>query len=290
MIFRLLILVSAMSWAPALSAQTVVTPEWLLDRAQDTELVILHVGEKKTFNQGHIPGAQFVNGHMDFSDPSSHSGDSLTLELPSVSALEARLEGLGVSDDSNILVYWSDEELTNTTRVIFTLQWAGLGDRTYYLDGGLDAWKQTGQKTSKTEFKPEPGSLTLIPQDGLVVDADWVQRNINADGIAVLDARSSAYFDGVTESRGKAGHIPGAGSAPWAELVDRDLKLEDPETLRAVFAKAGVAPGDTVVAYCHIGQYATAVLLAARTLGHDIKLYDGAYQDWVARGLPLITE
>ena len=47
--------------------------------------------------------------------------------------------------------------------------------------------------------------------------------------------------------------------------------------------------GDTVVAYCHIGQYATMVLLAAHTLGHDIRLYDGAFQDWAVRDLPVST-
>jgi thiosulfate/3-mercaptopyruvate sulfurtransferase len=39
-------------------------------------------------------------------------------------------------------------------------------------------------------------------------------------------------------------------------------------------------PGDTVIAYCHIGQQATAVLFAARTLGHPVLLYDGSFEDW----------
>ena len=33
----------------------------------------------------------------------------------------------------------------------------------------------------------------------------------------------------------------------------------DADDLRALFAKAGVKPGDTVVAYCHTGQQATAL-------------------------------
>ena len=42
-------------------------------------------------------------------------------------------------------------------------------------------------------------------------------------------------------------------------------------------------PGDTVLGYCHIGQQMTAVLFAARTLGHDVLLYDGSMQDWSRR-------
>jgi thiosulfate/3-mercaptopyruvate sulfurtransferase len=44
-----------------------------------------------------------------------------------------------------------------------------------------------------------------------------------------------------------------------------------------------VKPGDTVIGYCHIGQQATAMLFAARTLGHKVLLYDGSFQDWGRR-------
>ena len=41
--------------------------------------------------------------------------------------------------------------------------------------------------------------------------------------------------------------------------------------IEALFRKAGVKPGDTVVAYCHVGQQATAVIFAARLLGHPVR-------------------
>ena len=47
-----------------------------------------------------------------------------------------------------------------------------------------------------------------------------------------------------------------------------------------MFEKAGVKANDTVVGYCHIGQQATAMLFAARSLGHPVLLYDGSFQDW----------
>ena len=47
-----------------------------------------------------------------------------------------------------------------------------------------------------------------------------------------------------------------------------------------LFDAAGVRPGDTVVAYCHIGQQATTVIFAGRTLGLDVKLYDGSFEEW----------
>ena len=36
-----------------------------------------------------------------------------------------------------------------------------------------------------------------------------------------------------------------------------------------------------------VRQQATAVIFAARTLGIDAQLYDGSFQDWSAKGLPV---
>jgi len=55
------------------------------------------------------------------------------------------------------------------------------------------------------------------------------------------------------------------------------------EELAALFRDAAVRPGDTVVGYCHLGQFATLMLFGARTLGFPIKLYDGSFQEWGSR-------
>lgn len=39
--------------------------------------------------------------------------------------------------------------------------------------------------------------------------------------------------------------------------------------------------------YCHIGQQARATLFAARTLGFKVMLYDGSFEGWSKRNLPV---
>jgi thiosulfate/3-mercaptopyruvate sulfurtransferase len=73
------------------------------------------------------------------------------------------------------------------------------------------------------------------------------------------------------------------------DLWDDQGRLKPTDELRQLFAAAGVKPGDVVVAYCHIGIFANTVLTAARILGYDVRLYDGSFQDWVARARPLTT-
>ena len=92
-------------------------------------------------------------------------------------------------------------------------------------------------------------------------------------------ARSSraGRFEGASPTSGTAGHISGAASVPWNLLYDEASgSLLPIEERRAIMRAAGVQEGDTVVAYCHIGQFATFVLLNARTLGHTVMLYDGS--------------
>jgi len=71
-------------------------------------------------------------------------------------------------------------------------------------------------------------------------------------------------------------------------LVDEEtLELLPREKLQDLLAEAGVAPGDIVVGYCHIGLFTTLDLFVARLFDHQVLLYDGAFQDWGSqRGLP----
>lgn len=263
-----------------------VSADWLAENLEAEDLVLLHVGPEEDFAAEHIPGAVLIST-MDFSHPDSHGGGQLILELPEADAFQAALRRWGVSDDSRIVVYWGGEWVTPTARAVFTLDWAGLGGRTSLLDGGLTAWKAGGHPVTTDVETPTPGDFTVHPRDDLVVDADWVQEHGTAEGYRLVDARAPAFFDGVREDRGVAGHIPGAGNVHWTTLIDEETLLLRPASqLEKLFAEAGVSPGDTVVGYCHIGQYATLMLFSARLLGHDVVLYDGAFQDWATRGLP----
>jgi thiosulfate/3-mercaptopyruvate sulfurtransferase len=264
-----------------------VSEQWLAEHLEDEKLVLLHVGPKEDFEAGHIPGAQ----HVDFQGmaaPHAHDSGDLMLELPQPAALQKSLRDLGINDDSKIVVYWSSRWVTPTTRVVFTLDWAGLGTQTVLLDGGIDAWKASGKSISKQHGKVSKGSVTVHPGN-LVVDSSWVRNHQDKQGFALIDARAPAYFDGISEDTNKKGHIPGAGSLPWTTLLDDSVKLKPEDELRELLTRAGIEPGDTVVAYCHIGQFATMTMFAARSLGHEVLLYDGAFQDWAGHDLPVET-
>ena len=263
-----------------------VSAAWVAQHATDDDLVLLHVSSDSAYQVEHIAGAHHVN-FMEIWHRDSHGGGELVLELPEAERFQQLLRGWGVDDNSRVVVYWGEDWVTPTARTVFTLDWAGLGDHTVVMNGGLGAWKLAGHPVMATATPAGYGNVTIRPRDDLVVDADWVQGHATAAGYALVDARAQVVFDGVREDRGKAGHIPGAGSTPYGEFVDDELMFKSATEIQSIFEAAGVKRGDTVVAYCHIGQYATLAMFAARTLGYEVKLYDGAFQDWAARDLPV---
>jgi thiosulfate/3-mercaptopyruvate sulfurtransferase len=264
----------------------VVTPAWLAQHLHDPNLVVLQVGDKNTYERGHIPGARYVDW-MDLhtmTDPTT----GLAVEMPTMAQLHDAFEALGISDGSRVVLAASDGQWSQTTRVLLTFDYAGFANASL-LDGGLTAWTGSGQPVSKETRLGRKGQLSALKERPIVVDADFVKAHEHAARYAIVDARVPAYYDG-SKAGGKpptAGHIPGAVNAPFNAFATGDGQLKSPAEIEAVFAKAGVKPGDTIIGYCHIGQQATAMLFAARTLGHNVLLYDGSFEDWSQRGLPV---
>lgn len=259
----------------------IVSTDWLAEHLEDDSLVLFQVGEKKEYAEGHIPGAQFLS----LDDISTPRGAGLALELPPVAQLKTTFEKLGVSDKSRIVVYFSKDWVTPTARVFLTLDYLGLGDRTSILDGGLPAWRAEKRPVTTEEAIVKMGSLSAQPQKQIVVDAVWVNANLNKPGVMILDARAPKFYTGEDVGRmPRGGHIPGSKSIPFSSLVDDPgNKFKSPETLRALFNTAGVKQGDSVATYCHIGQQASLLYFVARYLGYNAHLYDGSFEDWSRR-------
>jgi len=266
----------------------VVTVDWLGDHLSDASLVLLQIGEKKDYQSGHIPGAQF----LDYASISTPHGQGLMLELPPVEQLVSVFEKLGVTNRSHIILYFGTNWVTPTTRVYWTLDYLGLGDRTSILNGGLVAWQATHHPVSTETKQPAKGSITPAPRKEIVADAAWISSHLNQPAVTVIDARTHEFYNG-SQSYGspRSGHIPGAFNLSYLEVIDQDNnKFKSADGLKDLFRTAGFKPGNLMVSYCHIGQRATVLYFAAKMLGYDAKMYDGSWEDWSRRmDLPIVT-
>jgi thiosulfate/3-mercaptopyruvate sulfurtransferase len=265
-----------------------VTVDWLGGHLSDPSLVLLQIGEKKDFDKGHIPGAQF----LEYESISTPHGQGLMLELPPVEQLVSVFERLGVSNRSHIILYFGTNWVSPTTRVYWTLDYLGLGDRTSILNGGLVAWQATHHPVSSEVKQPAKGSISPAPRKEIVADAVWVSGHLNKPTVTIIDARTHEFYNGSqSDGNPRSGHIPGATNLAYLDVVDQDNnKFKSADALKDLFRAAGLRPGNLMVSYCHIGQRATVLYFTAKMLGYDAKMYDGSWEDWSHRqDLPIVT-
>jgi thiosulfate/3-mercaptopyruvate sulfurtransferase len=283
-------LVALPAFAPpqGASRSMLVSASELAAQLKDPAVVVLYVADRPgAFEEGHIPGAQFLR-YGDF----AVEGDSgLGSELPSAETIKRVFEAVGVGDGSRVVLYAQSPVIA--ARAFFTLD--AFGHRNLaLLDGGLRAWREaklpieTGpaKKPAAAHFQPR-----LNPQR--LADAALIQQQLAAKSISLVDVRPDPEFfgtDGGMNGMHAPGHIAGARQLTWNSLVDGEGKFLPTAQLKERLEGAGVIAGRPVVSYCMVGMRASVVYFVARHLGYDAKLYDGSIIDWSKRKLPVTTK
>lgn len=230
------------------------------------------------FEAGHIPGGAFFDLEA-ISDPDN----PLPHMMPSPDQFGEQVGRLGVSETDRIVVY-DTFGLFTAGRAWWMFRAMG-ADRVQVLDGGLPAWIRMGGVLETGAATPRPATFRPDPRPEMIADVDRVRAALAA-GEPVLDARAAARFAGsAPEPRAglRAGHMPGAVSLPFGELLTPEGRMREPDELAAVFAARGLGPDARPIASCGSGVTATVPLLALALLGREGVLYDGSWAEWGSR-------
>jgi thiosulfate/3-mercaptopyruvate sulfurtransferase len=276
-----------------------VSTEWVaahLDdprvRVADVRWYLPQAGKRgrEEYGKGHIPGAVFVDMDTELAGPRG-SGPGRH-PLPAPEAFAGAMSRAGVGAETHVVAY-DDAGGSIAARLWWLLRHMG-HSRVSVMDGGIARWAAEGRPLTETVPEVPPATFTVTPATGDVVAKDEVRRLSRDPGAVVLDARAAERYEGRVEPVDpRAGHIPGARSAPFgANLREEEgARLKPAEALRAQYAALGVTPGRQVVAYCGSGVTACHTLLALHVAGvPGALLYEGSWSDWSSdESLPAAT-
>ncbi|HEV8322927.1 MAG TPA: sulfurtransferase [Myxococcota bacterium] len=235
---------------------------------------------RRAFEAGHVPGALFASLDGDLSGPATPA--SGRHPLPDSATFVSRCRAWGISRDGAVVAYDASGGAW-AARLWWLLADHGHA-AAYVLDGGLPAWLAAGGALqSGPAVAPPPGDFDGSPGHRPVVTAAEIASH-SPVAWRLLDARDGPRYRGETEPvDARAGHIPGALSAPFKESLAPDGRLLPPDALRARFAAllAGRPPAE-VVAYCGSGVTACHLLLALEAAGLGAaRLYPGSWSEWI---------
>ncbi len=263
-----------------------VSAEWLHDHITDPQVRVVDVRWYLTepargrveYQESHIPGAAFVDLETELSSPRGQGPGRHPLPTPE--AFRAVMERAGISNDTVVIAYDSSGG-SAAARLWWLLRYFG-HSQVALLNGGWQAWNAAGYPTTAEVPSFAAAQFTPTPQPDMLVDADAVERQRNTPGTLLLDARATERYEGRIEPIDpKAGHIPGARSAPFAGNLNADGTLKSANELRERYNALGAAQAEQIVCYCGSGVTAAHDVLALYLAGYsDAKLYEGSWSDW----------
>jgi thiosulfate/3-mercaptopyruvate sulfurtransferase len=268
-------------------AQHIGDPDWVVVDCRfqpaDTEAGRIDYGKS------HIPGAVYAHLDENLAAP-IEPGITGRHPLPSPEKMAETLSGWGIGPETQVVTYDDAGGAMAASRLWWMLKWLG-HDAVAVLDGGWSKWVGDGREIESSKVVKPSKTFVPHPRSELQVSTEDVEEMLRDESALVIDARSRERYLGEVEPWDPiAGHIPGAISAPFAELLTPENTLLSVDEIRSYFnSLLGDVPPEKVVYYCGSGVTSILSILAMEYAGIGMpKLYVGSWSQWItdpARGV-----
>ncbi|MBF4462317.1 MULTISPECIES: sulfurtransferase [unclassified Rathayibacter] len=262
--------------------ERLVSADWLQERLGAPGLVVVESDEDVLlYEVGHIPGAVKIDWHTDLNDP-------VQRDYIEGAAFAELVGGKGISRDTTVVIY-GDKNNWWAAYALWVFSLFGHED-VRLLDGGRDKWIAEGRPVTTETSTPARVDYPIVERDDTAIRAykDDVLAHL---GNPLIDVRSPEEYSGERttapaypeEGSLRAGHIPSAQNVPWAKAAAEDGTFRPLDELNDVYREgAGLREGDSVIAYCRIGERSAHTwFVLTHLLGFEgVRNYDGSWTEW----------
>ncbi len=244
----------------------------------DKNLVIIDASKADNYNKIHIKNA--INlPHGDLYQIAEIDG---LIETPE--KLAKILSDHGVSQTNTIVVTDGGSQ-KYSSRIYWILKYLGAPD-VKVLHKDMMAFKKARVPLTSVPAKRKPVSFAPSIDKSVIADINYVKSG----KAKLIDARTPEEHNGTADN--SDGHLPGAININYKDFLDEHDAFKSKEELEKLVGKYGITASTPVVAYCRTSVRAAVIYVAFKNiLGYDnIKVYDGAYAEWVWKDNPVNTK
>jgi thiosulfate/3-mercaptopyruvate sulfurtransferase len=259
-----------------------VDTQWVENHLGDDSVRIVEVDENPAlYAEAHIPGEIGFDWKKDLQD-------QVKRDFLGPAEFGELLGGRGISNDHTIILY-GDRNNWFAAYTYWYLKYYG-HDNVRLMNGPREKWMSEGRPTSSDVPSYQPQQFSAREGDEAIrAYRDEVIRALD-ESTKLVDVRSPQEYSGELiamagyeqEGAQRAGHIPGAASVPWAQAVQEDGTFKSADDLRELYGAKGVLNGESIIAYCRIGERSAHTWFVLHELlgNDDVKNYDGSWTEW----------
>lgn len=251
----------------------IIEPAALESMMDDENLLVVDLCREETWLAAHLPGAVHVSPAELVSGIKPAVG-----KLPEMSRLETLFGRIGYRASQHIVAY-DDEGGGWAGRFLWTLDMIGHAAKSL-LNGGIISWAAEGRNLTDEFESPVPTAVSLALDARHVATLQQVLDSLDDDETLVWDARSPEEYAGTRVVSARGGHIPGAINLDWLEVMDRTNHLRIRKDIAELLNARGITRDKKVITHCQTHHRSGLTYVVGKSLGYDIRAYDGSWSEW----------
>lgn len=274
-----LVTIFAFLLAGIMQAQLISADEFMNLKKSDKNLVVVDANTADVYAKAHIQDAVNIP-HADLYKEGEVEG-----LIKSPEELAAYFGQNGVSNENTIVLY-DDGSNKYTSRVYWILKYLGTPN-VMILHKDMDEWKKARVPLTRSKTIVKATTFTPKVNKSIIVDMAFVKAAMTDPNVLIFDSRDLEEYDGTSEK--SEGHIKTARHMNYKDLLDDKGAFKSKTELEAIAKANGITKDKTAVFYCITSVRAAVPYVAFHEiLGYpNIKVYDGAYNEWMANNMPI---
>ena len=269
----------------------------LLKLYQNENVIIVDASSgknaKENYFMKHLDNALYIDLNSQLAVLPNDFADGGRHPLPSINKFAETLQQLGITNDSQVIVYDDKSGANAAARFWWMLKSIG-HEKVQVLNGGI-------QEAEKVNF-PINNNIEIPKTVEPYKFEDWklhtaeineVEKHSLNKNYIVIDVRENNRYRGEIEPIDLvAGHIPGAINVPFSTNLNENGQFLSPMELKEKYQTIfGNIKSENIIIHCGSGVTACHSLLAIDYAGLAIpKLYVGSWSEWSRNNKKIATD